>query len=91
MKNLLKSKIAALAAFIVVIVIVIATFSLRVQWWCFIDIFFAFMAVFSHLAALLLGKFSPHAGKLLDKTAFWCLVLAVLSFVAEFVAWQIIF
>lgn len=91
MKGLLKSKAAALAALIIVIIVIVATFQLRAGWWCFFDIFFAFMMVFSHLAALFLGNFSPQAGKILDKTAFVCLVLAIVAFIAEFIAWQLLF
>lgn len=74
------------------ILVIIFTFSLRkAAWWMFIDIFFAFMAVFCHMMALTIERLNNVASAKLDKAALWMLILAVVAFIGEFVAFQTIF
>ncbi len=49
---------------------------------------FAFMMVFSQLASLYLGRISPVAGKQLRMCALVFGILALLAFIAVFVAFQ---
>lgn len=88
MKNLLNSRIATWCALAVIVVVIILTFHMRVQWWAFIDIFFAFMMAFSHLAALYLGKMLGRAAKTLDKCAVVFGICFIVSFIAEYIAMQ---
>ncbi|MCM1377663.1 MAG: hypothetical protein NC097_00235 [Clostridium sp.] len=91
MNNLLKSKIAAGILLILVIAAICLTFSMRQAWWCFIDIFFAFMMAFCHLLSLTMQRMSPIACVKLDKGALVFGILAVLSFIGEYITMQIVF
>lgn len=82
---MLKSKIAALAALVLVIVLIGVTFSMRPAWWCFFDIFFAFMMVFCHLLALQLVKMSKAASRKLDTAAMVFGVLTVIALIVEYI------
>ena len=90
MNKLLESRAAAWTALILVIILIIVTFRMRSVWWSFIDLFFVFMMVFSHLAALYLKRMSPQAGRTLDRVAFVCALLTVVAFVGEYIAFQFI-
>ena len=90
MNKVFKSKIAALVAFFLVIIVIILTFGLRPAWWAFIDLFFAFMAAFCHLVALYLGRMNPYIGKRMEMFALIFAVLTVLSFVGEYIAYTVI-
>lgn len=91
MKNILESKLAAWVGLLAVIVITVAAFPLfRGYWWSFSVLFFAFMSVFSQLASLYMWKFSPIAGKKLRMCAFVMAILAVVAFIAVFIAFQFI-
>lgn len=79
MYEILKSKTVAWLAFILVIVAVVSTFGLRSEWWTFCDIFFIFMATFSHLIAVNISKFNAYASRKLDTAA---LVFAILFIIA---------
>ncbi|MCM1370256.1 MAG: hypothetical protein NC204_07805 [Candidatus Amulumruptor caecigallinarius] len=79
MANLVKSKITAWVAMALVVTLIVLTFLLHMQWWTFIAEFFAFLAVFSHLAALYLGKMSRAASSKLETIAFICCILAVIG------------
>ena len=54
----------------------------------FIDIFFIFMAIFSHLMALTVEKLNVPASRKLDTFSFWLLVMGVLAFIGEAIALQ---
>lgn len=84
--KILKTKWAAWAAFILVLVLLVGTFSLRTAWWAFIDIFFAFMAAFTNLLAVTVSKMNPYVSKKLYFWAFIFCVLWVLSLIGEWIA-----
>ena len=90
MNKLLESRAAAWTALILVIILIIVTFRMRSVWWSFIDLFFVFMMVFSHLAALFMKRMSPQAGRTLDRVALVCGVLTVAAFIGEYIAFQFI-
>lgn len=92
MNKILNSKAAAMGALVLVVIVIILTFSIRKEaWWMYIDIFFIFMAVFSHLMALTIQKLNSVASRKLDKIAFWMLILGVVAFIGEWIAFQAIF
>ncbi len=82
------SKFYAWMAFILVIVILVFTFELRAVWWAFFDIFFLFIGAFSHLVAVVVKKVNPVVSRKLDMAAFVCLILAIIAFIAEYIAFQ---
>lgn len=88
MNKLLKSKVVTIIALLLIIILLILTFSLRPEWWCFIDIFCAFMMVFTHLLALMLYKMSPLACKKLDVIALIFGICFVISFIVEYLLCQ---
>ena len=90
MKNPLQSTLVAWIAFAIVIIVIVTTFQYRKAWWNFIDLFFAFMMVFCQLASLYISRFNSYAGKKLQSIAFVCLILAVLAFIGEYIAYQVI-
>jgi len=81
--KLLKSKAVAWCAMLLVIVVIVLTFPARSEWWLFFDIFFAFMMVFCHLAALYLEKLVGHVARKLETCVFVFAVLTVLSLIVE--------
>lgn len=85
------SKIVAWLALCVVVTVICVTFSLREQWWSFIDIFFAFMMVFSHLLALYLGKMSKSAAGKLDRLSLIFGIMTILAIIGEYIAWQTLY
>lgn len=89
--KLLKSKTFSIVALFVIIALMIATFKLRIAWWACIDMFFAFMMVFTHFASLYLAKFNPYASKTLDTIAMWCGIMTVVAIIGEYIAYSIIF
>lgn len=90
MNKLLESKIAGWVALVLVIALIVITFSMRSVWWSFFDLFFIFMMVFAHLAALYLRKFSPAASATLDRVALVCGCLTILAIIGEYIAFQFI-
>ena len=89
MKRLTDSKVVAAAAFCIVIAYMVLTFRLRFAWWTFIDEFFAFMMVFTHLMALFLARFNPFVRRKLDTCAMVFGLLFIISLIAEFVIFQL--
>ena len=69
---------------IIVLVLSLAMPGVKKEWWELIDIFFIFMMVFSHLAALYLAKMSQAAARMLDKFAFAFGVIGLISFIVIF-------
>ena len=80
MNRLIQSKATAWGAFLLIVIMLVLTFSLRSVWWAFFDVFFLFMMVFSPLAS---GK--------LDAAAFVFGILGILSLIGEYIAWQVVF
>lgn len=88
MKNLLQSKILAWAAMTIVVIVIVATFSIRPAWWAFIDVFFAFMMVFCQLVAVYFMKMNQYVAKKLQIIAAMCGILMILSLIGEYVAYS---
>lgn len=86
----MSSKATAWGGLLLTLVIILLTFSLRTVWWCFFDIFFLFMMTFLHLVAVYVGRLNRHSAIALDRIAFWCGILFVVSLIAEFIVWQVI-
>lgn len=86
MNGILSSKGAAWLAFLLMIIVLVATFGMRTAWWDFFDIFFAFMMVFCHVIAVTITKYNKFAAARLDRIALVMGVLAVLSFIGEWIA-----
>jgi hypothetical protein len=91
MANLLKSKTAAWCAFILILLVMIFTFGMREAWWTFIDVFFAFMMVFSQLMALYIEKLDVRACRKLQMCAAVFGVLTILALIGEYIAYQVLF
>lgn len=77
--KILGSKLFTYIMLAITVVAIIFTFKIRTEWWMFIDIFFLFMAVFSHLMAQSIKKLIPASAKTLDKIA---LILFIVFFIA---------
>lgn len=90
MGNIVKSRWGAWGAFAIVIAVMIITFSMRGEWWTFIDIFFAFLMVFFHLIAVYFNKI-PAISKQLDLWALIFGVLTVLAIIGEYIAYAVIY
>ena len=86
----MQSTLVAWVALVVVVIVIVLTFQFREAWWAFIDLFFAFMMVFCQLVGLYIGRFNPYAGKKLQSIAAVCLILMILSFIGEYIAYEII-
>lgn len=89
MKRLTDSKVAAVVAFCIVVVYIVLTFKLRFAWWTFIDEFFAFMMVFTHLMALFLARLNPFVRRKLDTCAMIFGILFIISLIVEYVLFQL--
>lgn len=83
MKKILRSKIFSWIALILIVALIIATYTLRTSWWAFFDVFFFFMMAFCHLLALNLYKMSPLASRKLDVAAFFFAIMGVIAFIVE--------
>ncbi|MCH5216978.1 MAG: hypothetical protein J1F07_00265 [Muribaculaceae bacterium] len=85
--SLRESKSMAWGAFLLVIILIIVAICTRVvsSIWEYSTIFLAFMAVFCHLAALLLAGMSKAAGKKLDMAALVFGVLAIIALIVVFI------
>lgn len=83
---MLKSKTAAWLAMLIVIIVIAFTMPYRQAWWIFIDIFFAFMMVFSQLASLYIEKLNKYAAKKLRTCAAVFLILWFFSLIGEYIA-----
>ncbi|MDE5790796.1 MAG: hypothetical protein K2H96_06180 [Muribaculaceae bacterium] len=88
MSKLTESKGVAWAGLVLCVAVLVLSMvipGVKKEWWELIDIFFIFMMVFSHLAALYLGRMSPPAGKMLDRLAFIFGVVGVIAFIVVFI------
>lgn len=90
MAKILKSKSAGWLAFLIIICVCVLTFSLRVVWWSFFDLFFAFMMVFCHVIALTIEKYNGFASAKLEKIAMVMAVMTVVALIGEFIAFQFV-
>lgn len=88
MNKLFKSKGFAWLAFVVAIVILVSTFSLRTVWWSFIDVFFMFMAAFLNLVGVMIGSVNPAVSRKLNSIVLVFVVLWVLSLIGEWIAFE---
>ncbi len=84
MDKILKSSAVAWLAVLVVMILLVSTFSLRGEWWQFFDIFFLFMMAFSHAIATFIARFSKYAAKRLNTIA---VIMAVLALIAIVLQW----
>lgn len=82
-RKLLTSKLWATIYLLIVVVIIITTFKMRTQWWCYFDIFFAFMATFSHLISTMFAKLIPAESRRLDIIALGMAIAMVVALVVE--------
>lgn len=87
MNNFLKSKIMAWVLLLILIAVLVVSFTLRPAWWALIDEFFAFMMAFCHLAAVYANTRMPAVSSRLDFIALVCGALAILSFIGEYIAY----
>lgn len=86
MKKFFQSKGVAWAAFVCVLIYLVATFKSRMAWWMFIDVFFIFMATFLNLVMCYVRKVNRFVAKKLNT---WTLVfglLFILAFIGEWIA-----
>lgn len=88
---ILRSKAVAWCALVVIVLVIIFTFSLRPAWWAFFDEFFAFMMIFCQLVALYIMKFNGFAAKKLQICAAVFGILTLLAIIAEFIIYQVIY
>lgn len=85
MTKLKESKLTAWIGLLLVVVLIVLSFLLHTPWWGFIAIFFCFLGIFSHLAALYLKKMSAAASGKLETVALVCIIIAVIGFIAEYI------
>ena len=90
MSKILNSKSVAWGVFLIVLILMVCTFKLRVEWWMFFDIFFAFMMIFCHVIALVIEKYNKFATAKLERIAVVMGILTVFSFIGEWIAWRVI-
>lgn len=84
-KSLKKSTGLAWGGVLLVVIILVSTFTFRPVWWAFIDIFFFFLAAFCHAVACTFSRMNPPASSRLDKLALVCGILAVVAMIVEYV------
>lgn len=90
MKGIIQSKATAWGAFVLILVMLVITFGMRTVWWSYIDIFFFFMMVFSHLVAVYVKKYNRQSYSTLEMAALIFGILGVLALIGEYIAWQVI-
>lgn len=90
MKRILNSKEGAWVGFVLVLVYLVVSFKYSTAWWGLTDVFFFFMATFSHLIAVNLRSLNPYVSKKLDVIGFWMMVLGIIALIGEVIAWQVI-
>lgn len=84
---MLKSKTFICVLLILVVAVICFTYRLRTEWWCFIDVFFFFMAAFLQLMSLFIARTIPSAGRTLSRMAFFSAILAIIALIAETIVW----
>lgn len=83
MRNLLKTKAAAWGGLVLILVWLVYLAFVQMPWWNFISVFFAFMMVFCHLAALYLNNTSNAASRKLDLIALIMGILFIVAIIVE--------
>lgn len=86
--KLIESKLVAWVAMALVMALVVIAMLLGTPWWGFIAIFFCFLGIFAHLAALYLCKMSRAASSKLELCALILIVLAVIGFIVEYIVYN---
>ena len=79
MRSILKMKSVAWGALVLVVEWLGFIIGTPAPWWTYTSVFFAFMMVFCHLAALYIYKVSPRASRKLDVIA---MIMGILFMVA---------
>lgn len=87
MMNIRQSKATAWTAMILMVVVIIVAICTRVvsSIWEYSVIFLAFMAIFCHLASLILAKMSLAAARKLETSAFVFGLLAIVALIVVFI------
>ncbi len=83
MGNILKMKSAAWGGLALMVVWLVYSFFVHSPWWGYISVFFAFMMVFCHLAALYVEKISSAASRKLDLLSFVMGVHFIVAIIIE--------
>ncbi len=86
MKRFFQSKGAAWAAFILVLIYLVATFKMRIAWWFYIDVFCIFMAAFLNLLVVYLRNINRFVAQKLNTWAFVFGLLFLFAFIGEWIA-----
>ncbi len=90
MTTFFRSKLFAWLAFALVIVLLVTTFKMRVEWWAFIDVFFAFMAAFINLVSVTVSKINPKVSGMLNTWTFIFCILFIIAFIGEWIAFSFV-
>ena len=85
MYHIFRSKITAWAAILLTVALIVICFILNFPWWGFIGLFFLFLACFTHLVSLYLGKINAMVGNKLERCSFVCIILAIVAFIVEYI------
>lgn len=85
--NLRQSTAVAWGAMLLMVTVIIVAVCTRVvsSIWEYTPLFFAFMAIFSHLASLMLSRMSSSASRKLDIAALVFGVLAAIALIVVFI------
>ena len=88
-----RKMLLALLALIVTIVYIAVTFRFRKElgWWAYVDCFSLFMAIFTWLMSLIIGKMIPHSGLMLAKIALVFGILFIIALVGEYFVYTALF
>lgn len=82
------SKPAAWGGMILTMAVVVILSVFRAEWWCFIPIFFMFMAAFCELAVVYISRISVQAAHTLRFCGMVFGILTILGIIALYVYWQ---
>ncbi len=82
---MLKSRLLSGIGLILVVILICTTYSLRSEWWQFIDILFLFLGVFMHFMALAQPKALYKAAHKLEQVAGISILIGVIAFLVELV------
>lgn len=91
LRGIVKSKELSWAALGFVLVWIVIQIRTPEPWWAYTCVFFAFMMVFCHLAALYIEKISFQASRKLDLISLICGILFILSLIAVYIAETVVF
>lgn len=88
-RSFIESRIVSWIALFVIVLWIVMQLRTPDPWWTYLSIFFAFMMVFCHLAALYLFSISWRASHKLDSLSILCGILFVVALVATYIASQV--